>query len=184
MFSVLADGPRRHRLSDGAGVDVGWIRGRAIGFNGLRNESDAMAAAAAGWRSIQTLLHREYARWPRQVVDWERLRFVHDGAHEWVSDGRIPLARVHRVPRRVVDAGGGGASEDDPAQVLAIEFVVPSWMDEGAMIPIAHVLRNALAPLLRHDAATAIDTRPAAHPGWRLSAWLSGAPRRDPASAY
>lgn len=54
MCSVLADGPRRHRLADGTGADVGWIRGRAIGFRGLRNKSDVMAAASAGWRSLQT----------------------------------------------------------------------------------------------------------------------------------
>jgi hypothetical protein len=83
MFSVLADGPRRHRLADATGAELGWIRGRAIGFRGLRNKSDAIAAASAGWRSLQALLHREYASWPRQEVHWERLRLVHDGAHEW-----------------------------------------------------------------------------------------------------
>ena len=163
MFSVLADGPLRHRLSDGTGADLGWIRGRAIGFRGLRSESDAIAAASAGWRSLQTLLHRACARWPRRTVEWERVRFVHDGAHEWVSDGRIPLARMQRVPRRLVDTDDGAASGVAPAQLLAIEFVVPSWMDEAALIPIAHALRNVLAAFLRHDAAAPVDTRPGHH---------------------
>jgi hypothetical protein len=160
MFSVLADGPRGHRLSNGAGADVGWIRGRGIGFHGLRSESDTIAAAAAGWRSLQTLLHRACSRWPRQRVDWDRLRFMHDGAHEWVSDGRIPLARVLRAPRRIVAVDAGDAPGPGPAHELAIEFVVPSWLDEAAMIPVAHALRNVLASFLRQDAAMAVDTRP------------------------
>ena len=163
MFSVLQDGPRRHRLADGTGADVGWIRGRAIGFRGLRNKSDAIAAASAGWRSLQTLLRRGYARWPRQVVDWERLRFVHDGAHEWVSDGRIPLARLQRMPRHVPDGQAESAPGAASAHELAVEFVVPSWMDEAAMIPIAHLLRNVLAPLLRDDAETTTRTRAVSH---------------------
>ena len=138
MFSVLADGPRRYRLTDGDGAELGWIRGRAIGFRGLRHRADAIAAASAGWRSLQSVLHRRYAAWPRQVVAWEDLRFVHDGAHEWVSDGRIPLARVQR-----------------PGPDLAVEFVVPSWMDDRAMIPLARALRQALAPWLRVDVEAA-----------------------------
>jgi len=156
MFSVLADGPRRHRLADGTGADIGWIRGRAIGFRGFRNKSDVIAAASAGWRSLQTQLRREYASWPPQVVDWERLRFVHDGAHEWVSDGRIPLARMLRMPRHVEDAQAESAPGPASAHELAVEFVVPSWMDEGAMIPMAHVLRNVLAP---HPKRPHITTR-------------------------
>src|SRR5215211_3568437 len=97
MFSVLADGPGRYRLEDGTGVAAGWIRGKSIGFRGLRNEAEAIVAASAGWRTLQSLLRREFATWPRQEVDWERLRFVSDSAHEWVSDGRIPLARLCRA---------------------------------------------------------------------------------------
>lgn len=170
MFSVLADGPRRHRLTDGTGAELGWIRGRAIGFRGLRNKSEAIAAASAGWRSLQTLLHREYASWPREVVDWENLRFVHDGAHEWVSDGRIPLARLQRIGRRVEDAQTERSAGTTSTHELAVEFVVPSWTDEAAMIPIAHVLRNVLAPLLRGAAEMAIETCPAPEPRRRSSA--------------
>jgi hypothetical protein len=184
MFSVLADGPRRHRLADGTGAEVGWIRGRAIGFRGLRNRSDAIAAASAGWRSLQSQLRREYARWPRQVVDWERLRFVHDGAHEWVSDGRIPLARVQRVPRPITEADPGVPPAAVPASELAVEFVVPAWMADATMIPIAHVLWNVLAPLLRQRRETPDDTRAATHPARRSSGGSSGAPTRALASTH
>jgi hypothetical protein len=180
MFSVFADGPRRHRLVEGAGADVGWIRGRAIGFRGFRNKAEAIAAASAGWRSLQTLLHREYASWPRQVVEWENLRFVHDGAHEWVSDGRIPLARLQRVPREVEDDRAPVAAA---AHELAVEFVVPSWIDEGAMIPIAHALRHVLAPLLRVDVEAATRARPAPHPERRSAPGPSPAPGPALASA-
>jgi hypothetical protein len=148
MFSVLADGPGRYRLGDGTGVDAGWIHGKTIGFRGLRSEAEAIVAASAGWRTLQSLLRREYAAWPRQEVDWERLRFVHDGAHEWVSDGRIPLARVYRTDRGAAHARHDVAATAGSARQLAVEFVVPSWMDEEAVIPLAHALWNALAPLL------------------------------------
>lgn len=49
MFSVLADGPGRYRVED-AGAEVGWIRGRSIGFRGLRSEAEAIVAASAGWK--------------------------------------------------------------------------------------------------------------------------------------
>jgi hypothetical protein len=176
MFSVLADGPRRHRLAAGDGAEVGWIRGRAIGFRGFRSKSDVIAAASAGWRALHTLLHREYASWPRQVVDWERLRFVHDGAHEWVSDGHIPLARLQRLQRNLDGARTEGAPVRAAAHELAVEFVVPSWMDEAAMIPIAHALWNVLAPLLRVDADAATQSRPAPHPARRPSAHPSITP--------
>jgi hypothetical protein len=140
MFSVLSDGPGRYRLEDGTGTDAGWIHGNAIGFRGLRNEAEAIVAASAGWRTLQSLLHREYAAWPRQEVNWELLRFVNDGAHEWVSDGRIPLARLYRTNHT--------ADADGPARHLAVEFVVPSWMEEEAVVPLAHALWHAIAPLL------------------------------------
>ena len=176
MFSVLADGPGRYRLGDGTGVDAGWIRGRSIGFRGLHSESEAIVAASAGWRTLQSLLRREYAAWPRQEVDWERLRFVHDGAHEWVSDGRIPLARVYRT------SGTARGRHDvpvtiEPAGRLAVEFVVPSWMDVDAVVPLAHALWQVLAPLL---GKTSHDTRAARHaspPAWLPSARASAVER-------
>jgi hypothetical protein len=142
MFSVLAEGPGRYRLEDGAGTDVGWIHGRSIGLRGLRSEAEAIVAASAGWRTLQSVLRREHADWPHQSVEWERLRFVDDGAYEWVSDGYVPLARVHRTTRR-----------------LAVEFVVPSWMTEDAMIPLAHALWHTLTPLLGDPSNAIGDAR-------------------------
>jgi len=158
MFSVIADGPGRYRLEDGTGSKAGWIRGRSIGFHGLRSEAEAIVAASAGWRTLQSILRREYAAWPRQEVDWERLQFVHDGAHEWVSDGRIPLARVCRTPRGIA-RGRDGVSDGSGASIpLAVEFVVPSWMPTDAVVPLAHALWHVLAPLFgTRSAITALS---------------------------
>jgi hypothetical protein len=148
MFSVLAEGPGRYRLEDGTGAEAGWIRGRSIGFRGLRSEAEAIVAASAGWRTLQSALRRERSDWPIQTVDWEHLRFVHDGAYEWVSDGLVPLARLHRTTRVTAhdrDEVGTAARAD---RRLAVEFLVPSSMDEDAMIPLAHALWHTLTPLL------------------------------------
>jgi hypothetical protein len=164
MFSVLADGPGRYQLGDRAGADAGWIRGRAIGFRGLRNEAEAIVAASAGWRTVQRFLHREDAEWPRPEVDWERLRFVNDGAHEWVSDGRIPLARVCRARNGAACSGGERAAAAGPARRLAVEFVVPSWLREEAVVPLARELWHVLAPLLGETSRVARETHRPSRP--------------------
>ena len=166
MFSVLSDGPRRYRLENGAGASAGWIRGRAIGFRGLRNEAEAIVAASAGWRTLQDLLRREYAAWPRQEVNWERLRFVNDGAHEWVSDGRIPLARVTHASRGIAHERGDAAAATGPNREYAVEFVVPSWLSEECVVPLAHALWDVLAPLLGETARTIGTTRDESQPEW------------------
>lgn len=166
MFSVFADGPRRYRLEDGTGADAGWIRGKSIGFLGLRNEAEVIVAASAGWRTLQTLLHREYAAWPRQEVDWERLRFVHDGAHEWVSDGRIPLARLYRTSHAAAHGGDDAAITAWASHQLAVEFVVPSWSSEDTMIPLAHAIWHVLAPLLGEASRSVGTSRHASHAAW------------------
>ena len=89
-------------------------------------------AASAGWRTLQSGLRREYAAWPRQDVEWERLRFVNDGAYEWVSDGRIPLARIYRTSHASAHGRHDVATAAWPTRQSAVEFVVPSWI---AMTP-------------------------------------------------
>ena len=131
MLRILADGDARYRLEDAAGAHVGWIRGRALGFLGPRSDAEAMAAVAAAWPSFDAALERHFAGWPREAVALDQLRTVHDGAYEWVSDGRRPLARLIRPP-----ADGHGA--------LGIEFVLPSYASEGVVISVAPVVANAL----------------------------------------
>lgn len=166
MFSVLSDGPGRYRLEDGTGADTGWIRGKSIGFRGLRNEAEAIVAASAGWRTLQSILHREHAAGSRQDVDWERLRFVNDGAYEWVSDGRIPLARLYRTRHAAAHGHADVFGAAGSPRQLAVEFVVPSWMSDESVTPLAHALWHVLAPLLGETSRTSGITRHASHGAW------------------
>jgi hypothetical protein len=146
MIRVLANGDDRHRLEDAAGRDIGWIRGRVIGFRGLESDAQAIDAVGAIWPVFDAALSRTYFGRPRQDVRVDELRLVHDGAYEWVSDGQHPLARLHR-PR----AGHRGDG-------LAIELVLPTYANEGVAITIAQVVGRALqSHLAPDDAIPALD---------------------------
>ena len=132
MLNVHADGENRHRLEDQAGAQVGWIRGRAIGFTGIATERDALRAAATGSRALQLALRRPYPGWPQYEPALETLKLVHDGAYEWVSDGKVPLARLVRP---YPSAGRDG---------YGLEYVLPSFASEGVAITIAQALAHAL----------------------------------------
>ncbi len=134
MIRVLADGEQRHRLEDAEGRLIGWIRRRAVGFSGFASERHAVTAAAHGWRALESVLRREYAGWPRFEPALDELHLVHDGAHEWISDGRTPLARLIRPP------ADGGSDET----TFAIEFVLPSFATEGVAIAAAQVVAKAV----------------------------------------
>jgi hypothetical protein len=57
----------------------------------------------------------------REEVNWERLRFVNDGAYEWVSDGRIPLARVFRASHAAARDSDDAVTTYPPRRQLAVE---------------------------------------------------------------
>lgn len=134
MLSVLADGENRHRLKNEDGEQIGWIRGRAIGFMGLPDEEAARRAAAAGARALRLSLRQVYPGWPQYEPSLEQLRIVHDGAYEWVSDGRVPLARLLRT-----------RSEGSDPALFGVEFQLPSFASEGIAILAAQALGRALA---------------------------------------
>ena len=131
MIRIMADGESRHRLETDAGRHVGWIRRRAIGLRGLAPEGAAVHAATTAWHSLEAVLQREYPGWPRFEPAFDRLRLVHDGAYEWISDGRTPIARLHR-PREGADAS------------FAIEFVLPSFSTEGVAIAAALLMARSI----------------------------------------
>ena len=139
MVRALADGEDRHRLEDADGRDIGWIVRGAIGFQGFATETHAMQAALDSWRALEASLNREYAGRPKREVLSERLRIVRDGAKEWISDGRIRLAGLHRLP----DGPGGEV-------VFAIELHLPSYATEGVAVAAAQVLARAVRHHL-HD---------------------------------
>jgi hypothetical protein len=134
MITVTAQGDRRFRILDRRGRAVGWIHGNAVGFRGWTRDSDASAAAAEAWEPLEATLRRHYFGRPLRLAPEGPLRLVHDGAYEWVSDGRTPIARLHRRER----------SEGDRREELALEFVLPSYATEGVVHAAAQVLARAL----------------------------------------
>jgi len=150
MLRFFADGEQRHRLEDAEGRHIGWIRRHTIGFLGFASEDDAIAAAVDAWRSLESVLRRQYTGWPRFELALDDLRLVHDGAHEWISDGRVPLARLIR-PKM----------ESELEETFAIEFVLPSYATEGVAIAAAEVMARAIHDhLQRRQAAPAFGGQP------------------------
>lgn len=141
MIRFLGDGDGKYRLVNAGDEEVGWIRGRVIGFRGFDSEEHAVAAAVVGAEALGAFLERQTGR--RHLPEpAEPLRLVHDGAHEWISDGRVPVARLSRPP---TSAAGGDASGS-----FAIEFVLPMAATEATAIHAAGRVHAAI----RH-AATA-----------------------------
>jgi len=132
MIRILADGENRHRLETNDGRHVGWIHRRVVGLRGFFSESEAIGAATRAWHALEAVLCREYAGWPRFTPAFDRLRLVHDGAYEWISDGLTPIARLHR-PRREREMSFG------------IEFVLPSFASEGVAVAAALLMARAVA---------------------------------------
>ncbi len=129
MITVTAQGDRRYRILDARGRAVGWIHDHAVGFQGWRRDADAIAAAESAWGPLEATLRRHYFGRPLRLAPEGPLRLVHDGAYEWVSDGRTPIARLHR---------------GDGHDALALEFVLPSYVTEGVVHAAAQVLARAL----------------------------------------
>lgn len=132
MVRFLADGENGHRLERADGVHIGSIRGRAIRLLGLRSEEEAIGAAIVVWRALDAALERHFPGWPRHEPLADAVRLVHDGAYQWITDGERPLARLLRA---------SPASSGTP---VALEFVMPSFASEGAMIAVAGTMVRAL----------------------------------------
>ena len=141
MIKVFADGENTHRLEDSSGQAIGWIRGRVIGFRGVRSEEEATVAVVAAHGPLETSLRQHFPGWPSHTPSLARTRIVMDGAYEWIADGSHPLARLHR-PGQESDRG-----------LFALEFVLPSYASEGVAMSVAQVLGNALRPFLVPDAS-------------------------------
>ncbi len=148
MISVFADGENRHRLEDASGAEIGWIRGRVIGFRGLRTEEDARAAVVAAYPRFEAAMRQHFTGWPHVEVSMDRVRVVTDGAYDWFTDGSHPLARLHR-PRRPSDRG-----------LFALEFVLPSYASEGVAMSVAQILGRALRDHLGGDNRVGAAPRP------------------------
>ena len=134
MYTVLSDGDGKYRLEDATGTQVSWISGRTIGFRGLASEAVARDAALDGWDALELALRREFGGWMHREPRRDELRMVHDGAYEWFYDGRLAIARLLR-PIAV-----------DGHRSFGIQFVLPSYATDGAVISAAHAVAFAVAP--------------------------------------
>ena len=90
MLSIFDTGDSSFRLANQRDEDVGWIRASAIGFDGFATEPEALAAAVAGSEALAGYIERLTGSAPRFAPTSGRVRLVHDGAYEWVSDGLVP----------------------------------------------------------------------------------------------
>jgi hypothetical protein len=137
MLRFLGDGDGKYRLVNAGDREVGWIRGRVVGFRGFDSEERALAAAVTGAEALGAFLEQQTGR--RHLPEPSGpLRLVHDGAHEWVSDGRIPVARLSRPPTSAAGRPTGDAAAGDSAGgAFAIEFVLPMAATEATAIHAA-----------------------------------------------
>jgi hypothetical protein len=146
MITVVGDGQDGHRIEAVDGTQLGTIRNGAVRLGAFRSERELLSAALPLWSALDAALARQYAGW-RRYTPTAPLRLVHDGASEWVSDGRRPLARVVRP------APSAGS------RALALEVVLPSYATDGVLISVATALVRALE---RHAAEATLPLPPAA----------------------
>ena len=128
MIRIRGDRHDGHRIERDDGVTIGSIRNQAIRLTGFATDREALDVVAPLWAALDSMLATQYPGWPRyQPVG--ALRIAHDGAWEWATDGQRPLARLVR----------GGAKAG-----LGVEFVLPSYATDGALISAATALVHAL----------------------------------------
>ena len=143
MVTIVAEGDRKYRLEDAGGAALGWIRGNSVGFCGMASEEAAIGAAVAARRALEAVLQRQYAEWLRYEPSAERLHFVHDGAYEWIADGVVPIARLHRP-----------FSAASPDESFAIELVLPSFATEHVTLAAVRAMARALRQLVPDETVT------------------------------
>ena len=98
-----------------------------------------MVAAVVVWDTLDAALARQYSGWPRHQPVLDQLRLAHDGAYEWITDGRKPLARLVRE-----------SVERASDKLFAIEFVLPSYASEAVAISAAHVMARVFCHYTHH----------------------------------
>lgn len=136
MLNIFETGDESFRLSDRNDVDVGWIRGSALGFDGFETEADALAAAVAGSDALAAFLERLTGAILEPEKNRGRIRVKQEGTQEWVVRGTVSLARLYRP----------GASDvaGSRRQSFGVEFVLPSYVKPGAAISASQVVHRAI----------------------------------------
>lgn len=131
MVTFLADGDGRHRLESPDGSRIGSLGHGIIRLDGIEAPS-MLEASLALWRSLDAALARQYPGWARHHPDVAELQLVHDGAEQWISDGRKLLARVVHA-------------DDRPLRgPVSLEFALPSYATDAVLISAATAMVRAL----------------------------------------
>ena len=128
MIRILSDRHDGHRIENDDGLAIGSIRNQAIRLTGFGSDRDVLDAIPPLWAALDGMLERHYTGWKRYQPEGT-LRLAHDGAYEWATDGRRPLARLVR---------GNAASGH------GVEFVLPSYATDGVLVSAATALVLAL----------------------------------------
>src|SRR4029078_1119128 len=150
MLRIIQDGENRFRLESASGQDIGWIRGRSLGFRGLPTEPAAIDASVDAARAVDGTLMRKFPGREPQEIRASRVRLVHDGAYEWVADGDPPLARILRP-----------AGELFPEEFFGIELRLPSYATRHVGIACAYAVRRAIEHHLKAEETTPVgEPRP------------------------
>lgn len=146
MITIMGDGNNGHYLEDPDGGRIAHIRQQTVRLGGLESKTQAIAATVEVRRVLDAELARHLPGWRCASPVPERLRFVHDGAYEWISDGEKPLARLIRA-----------ALDDAIDKPWSIEFVFPSYVNDGVLVSSAHVMVSALQAFLRAGVGASVD---------------------------
>ena len=131
MWNIQSDASGRRRIMDHENREIAWVHGRAMRFHGLTSEQQAVDAARAAWQVLQSALSAVQGG-VRHRPGLHRLHFVHDGAYEWISDGRFPVARLYRP-----DHGAAAANS-------SIELLVPAYAPEELALDAARAIASVI----------------------------------------
>jgi len=121
-IQVIGDGADGYRLLSPNDNLLGWVRGRAIGVSGLRDEESLTSAAIRSYSALSAWLERQGLH-PLPEVGGEPFRWIHDGAHRWLLVGRVPVARLPT-----------GMRHDAEPDTRAFEIVLKGAISEGMAI--------------------------------------------------
>ena len=139
-WRLISLGDGKHRLEGRSGETVAWVRGHAVGIAGFDSVGDALASAPMLHRVVDGVLRRAYPARNRGVAPLGELTLVHDGAYEWIATGSTPVARLHRP-------GTLHVPNEASARSHALEFVLPSYVSEAAILAVARAMTAAHSSL-------------------------------------
>lgn len=140
-LSIFEYGDGRFRLFHGD-REVGWVEGRAVGFDGWENESAAIRAATVAYDALSGWLARQRRQdaTPRRG---RRLRARNEGGERALMLGHVAIGRL------LSDASG----DRSDARRHGFELALPPRI--GAALTAAQIVDGALR---RHRALSQLES--------------------------